>query len=183
MTTRTRPSITNPENKQEPMWFRIGRRRPITDEFKNNHRSACINWQEVMFDDEDLSNQVIARKLCASCVNFKSCALWALYGHCDTEFAIVAGMDPDQRRRIREGRESFWDWRREFNYAQRAAKAAKHTRARNGVRKRDQRRDEIPLCRGCDSNQYVHRDGRDKSTDRQRFKCTDCGSYFLGEEL
>jgi hypothetical protein len=181
--TRAKPSPTNPYNKQEPMWYRIGRRRPVTDGFKNLHRAACIHQQSVFFSD-DLSDQVIAKKICSTCPTFNACALWALLSpNCDTEFGIIAGMDPDHRRRIREGRENFWDWRPKFNYAEKAAMAAKHKRDRDGVRKRDRRRTEIPLCPGCGSNHDVSRDGRDKVHNRQRYTCTTCGSSFLGEEL
>ena len=180
MTTAT---ITNPQNKQEPMWFRVGRRRPVTDEFKNTHHCGCAR-QIDLFYSEDLSEQVQAKKVCAECPVFRPCALWALLSpDCDTDFAIVAGMDPNQRLRIREGREHFWDWRRNFDYTQRAARAASRKRERNGIRKRDQRRDEIPPCPGCGSNQYVHRDGRDKVQNRQRYQCTACGPHFMGEEL
>jgi hypothetical protein len=177
-------TATNPKNKQEPVWFRIGRRRPVTDLFKNTHSSACIHRSHIFYS-EDLSDQALAKSLCATCPTFKACALWALLSpDCDTEFAIVAGMDPDWRRRIREGREHFWDWRRDFNYAQRAARAASRKREHAGVHKREQRLREIPPCPDCGSNEYVNRDGRDKLLNRQRYQCTVCEpSYFLGGTL
>ena len=180
MTTAT---ITNPHNKQEPVWLRVGRRRPITDEFKNTHRCACIHQSHLFYSD-DLSDQALAKKMCADCPVLHPCTLWALYSQeCDTDFGIVAGMDPDWRRRIREGRERFWDWSKEFNYVQRATKAAARKRASRGQKKRDLLRTEMPACPECGSNQYVHRAGRDKAQNCQRYECTACGPRFLGEEL
>jgi predicted RNA-binding Zn-ribbon protein involved in translation (DUF1610 family) len=175
---------TNPKGKLPPVWFRVGRRRVITDQFKKDRRCACIDqWH--FFYSSDLSEQAVAKKLCASCPMLHPCTLWSLYGDCDKDgsFGIVAGMDPDQRDRIRSGREEFWDWPKEFNYAAKAAKAAARKRERLGLRKRDQRHLEIPACPGCGSNQYVVREGRDRITSRQQYQCTTCGPYFLGEEL
>jgi predicted RNA-binding Zn-ribbon protein involved in translation (DUF1610 family) len=175
MTITTRRSATNPENKQEPMWFRIGRRRTVSDEFKNDPRRACLNQVHIMFS-EDLCEQVMAKKLCASCRLFKECALWSLNAAEweVPEFGIIAGMDPDQRRRIRERREHFWDWRRDFNYTQRVARAAARKR------ETERHRAEIPLCPGCGSNYDVIRDRWNRSVNQQRYHCTACGSYFVG---
>jgi hypothetical protein len=172
-------SITNPQGRPEPYWFKKGRTKPITDQFKNNHQSACINWQNTFYSD-DLSDHAIAQKICATCPNYHPCALWAVYSSdCDTDFGIVAGMDPDWRRRIREGRENFWDWTRRFSYSKKAAKA----KYRKGTGKRARRQAEIPLCPGCGSNHDARRDGRDRDENRQKYVCTACGSTFLGEEL
>jgi ribosomal protein L37AE/L43A len=149
------------------------------------HR-ACLQ-QSHFFFSEDLSEQVIAKKICASCPMLHPCTAWALSDHGydlnNDYYWIIAGLDPDQRRRIREGRETFYDWTTDFSYAQSFSKAASRERSRKGTKKREQRRSEMPCCPGCGSSQYVNRDGRDRETDRQKYRCTACGPYFLGEEL
>jgi transcription elongation factor Elf1 len=150
-----------------------------------DQRRGCIH-QGHIFYSEDLSDQVIAKSICAKCPVFQSCAVWSLHGDLDQHneyYGISAGMSPDQRRRIREGRERFWDWRRDFNYVQRAAKAAARKREHDGIRKRERRREEMPLCPDCESNENIQRVGRNKITNRQRYQCTTCGSRFEGEEL
>lgn len=183
MTTKT---ATNPKGLDEPMWYRIRKRRPVSDTFMQNPRRGCLNQQHLFFSD-DLTAIEAARKICASCPMLRPCTVWALSDHgCDLDghyFWVVAGMDPDQRRRIREGKERFHDWTKGFSYSKRAARAAARERERNGERKRDQRRSELPLCPGCGSNQCVRRDRRDRTTNRQRYECTACGPYFLGEAL
>lgn len=175
-------SATNPQSKQPPVWFRVGMRRPINDEFKKDQRCNCIGKKEFFFSD-DLSDQAIARKLCAECPLLHPCTLWTLTTWQLQPYGIFAGMDPDQRARIAMGREDYWDWARDFNYAAKAARAAARMREKNRIRKRDQRRAELPLCPGCGNSQHIIREGRDRNTNRQQYQCTACGPYFLGEEL
>ena len=177
-------TATNPNDKLPPLWFRIGRRRVITDQFKEGNCACADRWH--VFYSDDLTDQAAAKKICATCPVLHPCTLWALFGNFDRggdAYGIIAGLDPDQRERIRSGREHFWDWTKDFNWAEKATRAAARERERRKIRKRDQRRNEIRPCPGCGSNQYVVREGRDRVTNRQHYQCTACGPYFLGEAL
>lgn len=174
MTTDTRK-----RRKVPPLWLYGGK---PTDDFKRDGRCNCIGKRDYFFSD-DLSDQAIATKLCAECPLLHPCTRWTLHNFELLPDGIFAGMTFDRRLRIYEGREKYWDWAKEFSYPAKAARAASRTRERKGVRKRDQLRIEVPLCKGCGSNQYVSRSGRNKTHNKQRYLCTWCGHYFLGEEL
>jgi len=178
---------THPKARWEPVWYRKGRNQPITDAFIRSHRGACIDQTHLFYSD-DLSEQAQARRICSTCPVFEACALYSLYGDLDREgegyFGIAAGMDPDERRKIRSGDVKFYDWRRHYSYVEEATKAAYRTAERTGKnRKSDRRRAEMPLCVGCGSNHDVCRDRRDRTLNRQQYHCTTCGSYFLGEAI
>lgn len=167
--------------KHPPLWL-YGGTKPATDDFKRDGRCNCINQPDVFFSD-DLSDKVIAKKMCAECAMLHPCTRWTLENYDRQTEGIFAGMDSDQRRRIANGQERYTDWSKEFNFTQRLARAAARQRDRRGIRKRDRRQAEMPCCPGCGSNQYVVREGRDKTVNRQQYQCTACGPYFLGEEL
>jgi predicted RNA-binding Zn-ribbon protein involved in translation (DUF1610 family) len=178
------PTRFNPREKKEPLWYRLRlRRSQFSDDFKKSPECACIDQWHFFFSN-DLSDQAVAKKICATCPMLRPCTMWAIHGGYDGDdpFWIIAGMEPEWRRLIREGHENFWDWSQEFNFPAQAARAAARKRAYRGQRKRDQRRADKAPCPRCGSNECVVRDGRDRTTNRQQYRCFDCGP-FLGEEL
>jgi hypothetical protein len=155
---------------------------PEFEAFLYNPKRNCIDKREYFFSD-DPEYQVIAMNLCRTCPMFRACTRWTLANFLHLPHGIFAMMSEETRSRIYYGKRRYRDPRPGFNYAKKRARAAAHKREQSGVRKRDQRRAEIPPCPGCGSNQYVVREGRCRITNRQEYKCMACGPYFPGEEL
>jgi hypothetical protein len=153
------------------------------DSHRRDDRRKCLYHQDLYFsyEPEALAR---ARDLCAHCPVFRQCVRWGLAHYDEIPYGIMFGLTEAHRRRISEGREEFRDWRRDWS---RAKYVAAITRAygkrlsRQGTSKREQNRQEIPVCPyGHDSSQ-VRRAGRED--DRQIYRCKECGASFLGEEL
>lgn len=156
--------------------------------FPDQGRSNCVGKQDYFFPrtpDEAVDFVPIARQLCATCTAFRSCTRWVLSNPVprDLDDGIFAGLTPDQRSRIWKGEEPYRDWRRDFNYTQRKAKAAARRRARAGVNKRVQRLGELVPCPSCHQTETVVRDRRDRESNRQSYRCNACKAYYLGEAL
>lgn len=120
-----------------PLWL-YGGERPPSEDFLSDPRRNCIKWKGVawLFFSDDLVEQQMAKRLCATCPLFRACTRWSLAHDRELEYGIFAMMTADRRHRIAEGREKYADPRRDFNFAQNAAKAAARKRARQGVHKR-----------------------------------------------
>lgn len=173
--------MTNPRSKKPPLWV-YGGPKPAPDDFKASPRCNCRDRWHYFFSD-DLQDQETAKNLCATCPMLHPCTRWTLENYEILPVGIFAGMDEDWRRRIYYGHETYWDWAREWKHSRRAARAAAYKRERQGIRKRDQRLTELPPCPDCDRADNVVREGRNKSVGRQKYRCTACERYFLGEEL
>jgi len=129
--------MTTPMNKRKsPLWL-YGGHKPATDDFKANPRCNCKDRWHYFFSD-DLVDQAIAKGLCATCPMLHPCTRWTLENYESVVDGIFAGMDAAWRRRIYYGVETYWDWAKEFNYSQSAARAAARKRARLGISKRNQ---------------------------------------------
>jgi predicted RNA-binding Zn-ribbon protein involved in translation (DUF1610 family) len=169
-----------------PLWV-YGGHKPAPDDFKSSPKRNCIGHGLLFFSD-DLSDQAAAKNLCATCPLFRLCTRWTLE-NLEVEAqeggfeGIFAGMNGDWRRRIYYGLENYWDWRKAHNHARNAAKAAARKREQAGERKRDHRYAELEDCPRCGNREDVMREGRDRITDRQVYRCMDCGHRFQGELL
>lgn len=127
---------TNPHNQRPPLWV-YGGHKPASDDFKANPRCNCKERWDYFFS-EDLTDQAVARGLCATCPMLRPCTRWTLENFESLPEGIFAGMDAAWRRRIYYGVETYWDWAKEFNRAQVLARAAARQRARLGISKRNQ---------------------------------------------
>jgi hypothetical protein len=169
MTTRT-----------QPLWLFGGDQ--DDDSHRDDPRRKCLYHQDLYFsyEPEALAR---ARDLCAGCPVFRQCARWGLAHYDEIPHGIMFGLTEVQRRRISEGLEEFYDWRRDWS---RAKYAAALTRAyekkiqRQGKSKREENDAGKPSCpRG---HTRVRRGGRNIDG-VQKYRCRECGATFLGEEL
>lgn len=174
-------TMTNPKGKKPPLWV-YGGPRPAPDDFKSSPRCNCKDRLHYYFSD-DLSDQATAKGLCATCPMLRPCTRWTLENFESLPEGIFAGMTADWRARIYYGIELYWDWAKEHNHARSAARAAARKRAKEGIRKRDQRCTELPECPDCHNRGKVLREGRNKARTHQQYLCKACGHRFLGEEL
>jgi hypothetical protein len=166
-----------------PLWLRAGN--PNDDSFFFDPRRKCIGQRHLFFspEPEDFAQ---CRALCASCPVFKQCARYGVAHFADIPYGVMFGLSENQRHRIDDGVEIFWDWRRGWNHQQYTARVARAVATRereHGESKRERNQDDIPDCPRFHFKGYVRRAGRDPNTDRQRYRCQFCGAVFLGEDL
>jgi len=164
-----------------PLWYR-GR---ATPDFLDSGRCACIGKRDLYFD-ESIEALAACQAICVTCPVFQACTRWTMQQHRlgKLEFGIFAGLTPHVRDKIVEGKEPYYDWRREWNrrnYVPRIAADVSRRAYKAGRGKRMQAKAEMPLCPFCGVRNRVCRYGRDR--DRQRYRCYTCRLSFLGEEM
>jgi hypothetical protein len=150
--------------------------------------TATGRVNEVYFD-EGIEALATCQSICVRCPVFRDCTRWALANYENLEYGTFAGLTQDVRRRIYQGKETYYDWRQEWNRRHwKARLAAKTLRERYlaGERKRSLAKTDMPPCPLCDQQDYVSRNGRQThrgQPDRQRYHCRNCNRNFQGEEL
>jgi predicted RNA-binding Zn-ribbon protein involved in translation (DUF1610 family) len=164
---------------REPKWLHDGD--PNDDWFSRHRGRACINHTTLYFSS-DLFDLLEAKRLCASCPVFESCARWGLAHYDLVPNGMFFGLTEHERKRIHQGKVKFQDWRRFWSrtkYTRLKWNATNKQNQRNGIIKRE--RDPKPACPSCGEKSSM-RCGWDRESDTQRYRCLDCGYRFTDQE-
>lgn len=155
-------------------------------------RGACLTStgrpNEIYFDDT-LEALEACQAICVRCPVFRDCTRYTLGHYNDLEFGIFAGLTADVRRRIHQGRETYYDWRQDWtrrHWRERLAVKKLKEQYKAGDRKRSRSKDGMPPCPFCEGRDCVFRNGRQVNSvlpTRQRYHCRACNRNFQGEEL
>jgi|SRR5215831_9827100 len=126
--SRLRQRPVNPK-RRPPLWLR-GR---YNRSFLEDPRRQCIGKRDLFFDDS-IEALAACQALCVKCPVFQDCTRWALANYDALEFGTFAGLSEQVRRRIAEGVEEYYDWRRNWhrtNYIRKLAKRKYRERSKN----------------------------------------------------
>lgn len=155
-------------------------------------QGACITptgrVNELYFDDS-IEALEACQAICVRCPVFRDCTRWTLSNYENLEFGTFAGLSEHVRKRIYQGRETYYDWRQDWtrrHWKERLAAKRLREGYRAGDRKRTRSKGEMPPCPFCEGHDCVFRNGRQARRtlpDAQRYHCRICNKNFLGEEL
>jgi Transcription factor WhiB len=166
------------------LWFWGGD--PDDGSYRSDPGRKCKNEPEIYFsyEPEALAR---ARALCITCPFRRQCTRYSIAHFDEVPYGIWAGLTEMERRKISEGRQPFIDWAEDWkqdrraNYTVPITHAVERRNRRQGISKRDGNRAEIPPCDQGHHAPLVHRAGRSKG--KQRYRCEECHTTFLREEL